>query len=78
MQVKAHSLEKYLGTSKENILKEVTCGRIIENKKYRRSKEKIHEEHRERYERKPLHGRFRKATEEVRGKRSWDWLKNGY
>ena len=26
----------------------------------------------------PLHGQFRKATDEVRGKRSWDWLKKGY
>ena len=30
------------------------------------------------YERKLLHGQFRKATEEVRSKRSWDWLKKGY
>ena len=27
---------------------------------------------------KPFHGQFRKATEEVRSKRSWDCLKKGY
>ena len=47
--------------------------RIIENIKRGRSKEEVHKEHREKYEGKPLHGQFRKATEEVRSKRSWDW-----
>ena len=37
-QVEVHSIEKYLGTSKEKILKEVSCNRIIENSKHRRSK----------------------------------------
>ena len=41
MQVEFHSLEKYLSTSKEKILKEVSCSRITENNKYRRSKEKV-------------------------------------
>ena len=63
---------------KEKILKEVSRIRIIEINKYRRSKEKIHTEHREKYEGTPLHGKFRKATEEVRSKRSWDWLRKGY
>ena len=72
MQVEVHNLEKYLSTSKEKILKEVSRSRIIENNKYRRSKEKIHKEHREKYEGKLLHGQFIKATEEVRSKRLWD------
>ena len=76
--VEVHSLEKYLSTSKEKILEEVSRSRIFENNKYGKNKEKIHKEHREKYEDKPLYGQFRKATEEVRGKRSWDWLKNGY
>ena len=78
VQVEVHSLEKYLSTSKEKILKEVSRSRIIENNKYGRSKEEIHKEHREKSERKPLHGQFIKATEEVRSKRSWDWLKKVY
>ena len=73
-----HSLEKYPSTSKEKILKEVSCNRIIENNKYGTSKKEIHKEHREKYEGKLLHGHFRRATEEVRDKRSWDWLKKGY
>ena len=78
VQVEVHRLEKYLSTSKDKILREVSRGRITENNKHGRSKEEIHEEHRKRYEGKPLHEQFRKATEEVRGKRSWDWSKNGY
>ena len=66
------------GTLKEKILKEVSRCRIIEKNKYGRGKEEIHKEHQETYEGKPLHGQFRKATEEVRSKNSWDWLKKGY
>ena len=78
VQVEVHSLEKYLSTSKEKILKEVSRSRIIENNKCERSKEEVDKKHQEKYEGKPLHGQFRKATEEVRSKRSWDWLKKGY
>ena len=78
MEVEVHSLEKYLSTSKEKILKEVSRSRFIENNKCGRSKEDVHKEHRKKYEGKPLHGQLRKATEEVRSKRSWDWLKKGY
>ena len=77
-QVEVHSLDKYLSTSKEKILKEVSRSRIIENNKCGRSKEEVHKEHQEKYEGKPLHGQFRKATEEVGRKTSWDWLKKGY
>ena len=78
VQVEVHSLEKHLSTSKEKILREASRSRITENSKYGRSKEEIHKENREKYEREPFHGQFLKATEEVRGKRSWDWLKKGY
>ena len=70
--------KKYLSTSKEKILKEVSRSRIVKNNKYERSKEKIHKEYRENYEGKPLHRQFRKATEEARGKRSWNWLKKDH
>ena len=78
MQVGVHSLKKYLSTSKEKILQEISRIRIIENNKYGRSKEEIYKEHREKYEGKSLHGQFIKATEEVGTKRSWDWPKKGY
>ena len=61
MQVGVHSLKKYLSTSKEKILQEISRIRIIENNKYGRNKEEIHKEHREKYEGKSLHGQFIKA-----------------
>ena len=70
VQVEVHSLEKYLSISKEKILKELSSSRTIENNKYGRSKEETHQEHREKYEGKPPHGQFRKATEAVRSKMS--------
>ena len=45
VQVEVHSLEKYLSTSKDKILKEVSRSRIIENNTYGISKEEIHKEH---------------------------------
>ena len=45
VQVEVHSLEKYLSTSKEKILKEVSHSRIIENNKCGRSKEEVYKEH---------------------------------
>ena len=45
VQVEVHSLENHLSTSKEKILKEVCCSRIIENNKYGRRKDEIHKEH---------------------------------
>ena len=78
VQVEVHSIEKHLSTSKEKILKEASRSRIMESNKCGRSKEEVHKEHQEKYEGKPPHGQFRKATEEVRSKRSWDWLKKGY
>ena len=70
VQVEVHSLEKYLSISKEKILKELSRSRTIENNKYGSSKEETHQEHREKYEGKPPHGQFRKATEAVRSKMS--------
>ena len=78
VQVEVYSLEKYLSTLREKLLKEVSCSRIIENKKCRWSKEEVHKEHQEKDGGKLLHGQFIKATEEVRSQRSWDWLKKGY
>ena len=61
VQVEVHSLEKYLSTSKEKILKEVSCSRITENNQCRKSKEHVHKAHQEKYEGKHLHGQFRKS-----------------
>ena len=45
MQVEVHSLEKYLSSLKEKILKEMKRRRIIENNKCGRTKEEVHNEH---------------------------------
>ena len=47
----------------------MSCIRIIENNKCGKSKE-VRKEHQEKYEGKSRHRQFRKATKEVRSKRS--------
>ena len=76
VQVEVHSFKTYLSTLKEKILKEVTA----ESLKTIRIEEvkKKYLEYRAKYDGKPLHGQFRKATEEVRNKGTWNWLKKGY
>ena len=48
------------------------------NNKCGRSKEEVHQQHRQKYERKTIHGQFRKSPKKVRSKMSWEWLKKGY
>lgn len=45
VQVEAHSLDKHLSTSQEQILKEGSIYRIIEKNNYGRSKEETHQEY---------------------------------
>ena len=68
VQAEANSLDKHLSASGEK--KQKKHG----NKKHGKSKKKYQEEH----ESKALHGQFQKATEKVKGNKSWDWLKKGY
>ena len=65
------SLEKYLSTSDERLLREVSQSGTIENKNSRKSKDDVKREHIERYEGKGLHVQFRKATESAKGEGSW-------
>ena len=60
------------------MLKEVSLSSTLEIKKHRKSKKDIQKKHQEAYESKALHGQFHKATEEVKGNMSWNWLKKGY
>ena len=78
VRMEVDSLEKYLSASNERVLKEVSQSGTIENKKKRKSKEDVKKEHTGKQEGKGLHGQFRKATENVKGEGSWDWLKKGY
>ena len=41
-------------------------------------KEEVQKEHETAYKEKSLHGQFRKGTHDIRGAKSWDWLKKGY
>ena len=78
VEVEVNSLDKYLSVSEEKILKEVSLSSTLENKKHGKSKEDIQKKQQEEYESKALHGQFQKATERVKGNKSWDWLKKGY
>ena len=78
LQAEVNSLDKYLSASGEKMLKEASLSSTLENKKHGKSKEDIQKQHQEEYESKALHGQFQKATEKVKGNKSWDWLKKGY
>ena len=78
VQAEVNSLDKYLSASWEKMSKEVSLSSTLENKKHGKSKEDIQKKHQEEYESKALHGQFQKATEKVKGNKSWDWLKKGY
>ena len=78
VQAEVNSLDKYLSASEEKMLKEVSLSSTLENKKYGKSKEDIQTKHQGEYESKSLHAQFKKATERVKGNKSWDWLKKGH
>ena len=78
VQTEVNSLAKYLSASGGKMLKDVSLSSTLENKKHGNSKEDIQKKHQEEYESKALHGQFQKATEKVKGNKSWDWLKKGY
>ena len=78
VQADVNSFDKYVSVSEEKMLKEVSLSSTLENKRQRNSKEDIQNKDQEDYESKVLHGKFRKATEKVKGNKSWDWLKKGY
>ena len=78
VQAEVNSLDTYVSVSEEKMLKEVSLSSTLENKKHGKSKEDIHNKYQEEYESKVLHGKFKKATEKVKGNKSWDWLKKGF
>lgn len=78
VKAEVDSLNKYLRDSGENMLKEVNSSNALENKKHGRSKEEILKMHQEGYQNKALYGQFHKATEKIKSKKSWDWLRKGY
>ena len=70
VRMEKESLLRYVEQSKEKLILAVGKGE--------KDKEGIQKEHAELRRSKPLHGQFEKATKEVCGRRSWDWLKKGH
>ena len=65
MNIEVGSLFRYIGESKERLLRFLSDENILSED--RMSKYKI----------KALHGQFETATEQVRDPESWGWLKRG-
>ena len=78
VRIEIDSLEKYLQNSKEELLTAVNRNDAFGVNKYGKGKDKVQKEHETAYKEKTLHGQFRKGTDDIRGGRSWDWLKKGY
>jgi len=71
------SLSKYLENSSEPLLKAAAAEGVLKSNKELKDKAAIQEERTISRSEKSLHSQFDKATEQVRGERSWDWLKKG-
>ena len=65
-------LRTYVDNSEEQLLSEVRREGIIEQGK---EKNKIQMEHENAYRNKALRGRYFVATDDVRGSKSWEWLR---
>ena len=72
------SLEKYIRNSREELLIAVNRKDAFVATRCGKSKEEVQKEHETAFKGKVLHGQFRKGTNEIRGSKSWDWLKKGF
>ena len=72
MNIEVGSLFKYIGESKERVLRFVSDENILEEGP---TKIEVSEERMSKYKNKALHGQFETATEHVRDPESWGWLK---
>ena len=70
-------LIKYLSESEEHLLQRAYEEEVIRGKNEEKTKEAVEKTHSENLTEKKLHDQFNKATSEVRGENSWDWLKSG-
>ena len=70
VNIEINSLRTYNDNSKEQLLREVRREGIIEQGK---EKNEIQVENAYRY--KALHGRYFVATDDIRGSKSWEWLR---
>ena len=72
VNIEINSLRTYVDNNEEQLLSEVIREGIIEQGK---EKNEIQIEHENAYRNKALHGRYFLATDDVRGSKSWEWLK---
>ena len=68
------SLASYVENSEELLLKAVASEKILKLESPINA-ETIHKSHEVMWKSKRLHWQFDKATREVKGERSWDWIK---
>ena len=72
VNIEINSLRTYVDNSEEQLLSEVRREGIIEQGK---EKNEIQMEHENDYRNKALHGRYFVAADDVRGSKSWEWLR---
>ena len=78
VRIEIDSLEKDLQNSTEELLMAVNRNDAFGVNKCGKGKEEVQKEHETAYKEKTLHGQFRKVTDDIRGGKTWDWLKKGY
>ncbi|XP_068738999.1 uncharacterized protein [Montipora capricornis] len=74
VNIEVGSLFRYIGESKERLLRFVSDENILEEGP---TKIEVSEDRMSKYKNKALHGQFETATEQVRDPESWGWLKRG-
>lgn len=74
VNIEVGSLFRYIGESKERLLRFVSDENILEEGL---TKIEVTEERMSKFKNKALHGQFERATEQVRDPESWGWLKRG-
>ena len=72
VNIEVGSLFKYIGESKERLLRFVSDENLLEEGP---TKIEVSEERMSKYKNKALHEQFETATEQVRDPESWSWLK---
>ena len=72
VNIEINILRIYIDNNEEQLLSEVRREGIIEQGK---KKNEIQMEHENAYRNKALHGRYFVATDDVRGSKSWEWLR---
>ena len=79
VKVETQSLDKYVSTSEEWMLKFVAAERgLTDVEETETFKKQLKDEKKSQWLEKPLHGKFVRDTEGVGTKRNWQWLNGGH